>query len=150
MDGNSLLQDEIQPGFGSWEMLPDLRYDEVFAPFGCHVEQVTGGEELRPALRRACRSGKVAVVNVIADTDGPEASLPWLRLKAGEFHSRGIGDLPESIRRHFRGLPVIEALRLHKTALDNGTRMPLSFLAALTGNSEEDLHRAVEATGYRY
>lgn len=148
--GNSLVHDDIQPDIGSWDMLPDLRYDEAFEPFGCHVEYVADSEELRPALRRALDSGKVAVVNVIADTDGPEASIPWLRLKTGEFYSRGVHDLPESTLRYFRGLPPIETLRLHKTALDNGTRIPMSFMADLTGNDEADLEQLADKTGYRF
>ncbi|HJQ48165.1 MAG TPA: thiamine pyrophosphate-binding protein [Amycolatopsis sp.] len=148
--GNSLVHDDIQPDIGSWDMLPDLRYDEVFAPFGCHVEHVTESEQLRPALRRALDSDKVAVVNVIADTDGPEASIPWLRLKTGEFFSRGVEDLPESTLRYFRGLSLIETLRLHKTALDNGTRIPMSFMADLTGNAEADLLELANKSGYRY
>lgn len=148
--GNSLMHDDIQPDIGSWDMLPDLRYDEVFEPFGCHVEYVADSLELRPALRRALKSGKVAVVNVIADTDGPEASIPWLRLKTGEFYSRGVHDLPESTLRYFRGLSLIETLRLHKTALDNGTRIPIAFMADLTGNPEADLLGLAEKTRYRF
>jgi len=148
--GNALVHDDIQADMASWDMLPDLRYDQVFEPFGCHVEHVTESAQLRPALRRALESGKVAVVNVIADAEGPSVSLPWLRLKTGEFYSRGLDDLPEGIRRHFRGLSLIEALRLHKTARDNGTRIPMSFMAALTGNDESDLEQAARTTGYRY
>lgn len=148
--GNSLMHDEIQPGIGSWDMLPELRYDKVFEPFGCHVEHVESSEQLRPALRRALDSGKPAVVNVIADTDSPEASIPWLRLKISEFYSRGIADLGEGILKHFRGLSVIETVRLHKTGLDNGTAIPLSFMAELTGNDEIALNDFIQKTGYRY
>lgn len=148
--GNSLLGADIQPGMGSWDMLPDLRYDRVFEPFGCHVEHVVSSAQLRPALRRALDSGKPAVVNVIADADSPEASIPWLRLKTGELYSRGIDDLPESTRKHFRGLSLIETIRLHKTALDNGTRIPMSFMAALTGNAESDLDALIQRTEYRF
>ena len=148
--GNALVHDDTQPEMGSWDMLPDIRYDQVFAPFGCHVEHVTTGTELRPALRRALDSGTVAVVNVVADTDGPEASLPWLRLKIGEYCSRGIDDVPDGARRYFRALSVIETLRLHKTALDNGLRMPMSFLAELTGHDEDRLTATAADTGYRY
>ncbi|WP_033289793.1 thiamine pyrophosphate-binding protein [Amycolatopsis jejuensis] len=148
--GNSLMREDLQPDIGSWDMTPGLRYDQVFAPFGCHVEHVETAAELRPALRRALDSGKVAVVDVVADSESVEASLPWLRLKIGEFHSRGLDDLPESVRKHFRVLSKIEALRLHKSALDNGTRMELAFVAALCGHDEEDLAKLAEATGYRY
>ncbi|MDP2951965.1 MAG: thiamine pyrophosphate-binding protein [Chloroflexota bacterium] len=51
----------------SWAMLPDIRYDQVFAPLGCHVEHVTEHGQIRPALERAFKSGKTSVLNVIAD-----------------------------------------------------------------------------------
>lgn len=148
--GNALVHDDTQPHMGSWDMLADLRYDRVFEPFGCHVEHVTTSGELRPALRRALDAGTVAVVDVVADTDGPEASLPWLRLKIGEYYSRGIDDIPDGARRYFRSLSIVEALRLHKTALDNGLRMPMSFLAELTGHDESELASTAASTGYRY
>jgi acetolactate synthase-1/2/3 large subunit len=148
--GNSLMREDIHPNIGSWEMIEGLRYDKVFEPFGAHVEHVETADELRPALRRAFDSGKVAVVNVVADSESIEASIPWLRLKIGEFYSRGIDDLPDSIQKHFRALSKIEILRLHKSGLDNGTRMPMSFMAALSGYSEHDLVDLAEASGYRY
>ena len=148
--GNSLMRDDIHPNLGSWDMMPDIRYDQVFAPLGCHVEHVTESVDLRPALRRAMDSGKVAVVNVVADTNSIEASLPWLRLKIGEFYSRGLQDLPESVVKHFYGLSVTETIRLHKSALDNGTRIPMSFMADLTGNDETALEDFIDRAGYRY
>lgn len=147
--GGALVQEDIQPNLGSWEITEDLHYDEVFAPMGCHVERVTRSEDLRPALERALASGKTAVVDVVADTDGPSAvSVPWLRLKTGEFYSRGIDDLPESILKHFRRLSRAEALRLHKTARDNGTHIPLSFIAELTGHDQQELTELAEYSGY--
>jgi acetolactate synthase-1/2/3 large subunit len=145
--GNSLAQADIQPNLGSWEMMRDIRYDEMFAPLGCHVEHVTESGELRPALRRALESGKPAVVNVIADADSPAASLPWLRLKTGEYYSRGIADLPPGALDHFR-VSAVEALRLQKTARDNGTTIPLSFMAQLTGTTEDELEIAAAKRGY--
>jgi acetolactate synthase-1/2/3 large subunit len=148
--GNALMHDDIHPDLGSWDMIPGIRYDEMFSPLGCHVEHVSESVELRPALRRAMDSGKVAVLNVVADTNSIEASLPWLRLKIGEFYSRGMEDLPESVVLHFRGLSVTETLRLHKSALDNGTRIPMSFMADLTGNDEAELTDFAARTGYLY
>ena len=148
--GNSLMQADIHPDLGSWDMTPGLRYDHVFEPFGCHVEHVEDSAELRPALRRAFDSGKVAVLNVVADSESIEASVPWLRLKIGEFYSRGIEDLPDNLRQHFRALPPIEILRLHKSGLDNGTRIPMSFMADLSGYPEEELTALAERTSYRY
>ncbi|WP_167343351.1 thiamine pyrophosphate-binding protein [Rhodococcus erythropolis] len=148
--GNSLMREDIHPDISSWDMIEGLRYDKVFEPLGAHVEHVERSEDLRPALRRAFDSGKVALVNVVADSESIEASIPWLRLKIGEFYSRGIDDLPDSIRKHFRVLSKVEILRLHKSALDNGTRMPMSFLAALSGHPVEELLSLAEKSGYRY
>ncbi|TCK22111.1 thiamine pyrophosphate-binding protein [Pseudonocardia endophytica] len=148
--GNSLMREDIQPDIGSWDMTPGLRYDRVFEPFGCHVEHVEHAADLRPALRRALDSGKVAVLNVVADSESIESSVPWLRLKIGEFYSRGIDDLSDNLIAHFRALSKVEALRLHKSALDNGTRIPLSFIAELCGHPESDLEELAVTSGYRY
>jgi len=50
-----------------WSMLPDIRYDKIFAEMGCHTELVTEPQHLRPALERAFNSGKTSVINVIPD-----------------------------------------------------------------------------------
>jgi acetolactate synthase-1/2/3 large subunit len=50
-----------------FNMLPDIRYDKVFAEMGCHGEHVEKPDELIPALERALTSGKTSVVNVIGD-----------------------------------------------------------------------------------
>jgi acetolactate synthase-1/2/3 large subunit len=52
----------------SWCMMPDIRYDKIFAEMGCYTEFVTEPQEIKPALRRAFNSGKTSVVNVIPDT----------------------------------------------------------------------------------
>ena len=38
--------------------------------------------------------------------------------------------------------------RLRKTAEDNGTRIPLSFIAKLTGNDEVELRRIAQERYY--
>lgn len=48
-------------------MIPDIRYDRMFEPLGCHTEHVESLEQLRPALERSFASGKTAVVNVFVD-----------------------------------------------------------------------------------
>ena len=50
-----------------FDMLPDIRYDQVFAPFGLHTEHVERPEQIVPALERALASGKTAFVNVVGD-----------------------------------------------------------------------------------
>ena len=144
-----ILQDQITVTDRLF-VTPGLRYDQMFAAFGCHVEHVEKSSELRPALRRALDSGRVAVVNVVADSESIEASVPWLRLKIGEFYSRGIDDLSDDLISHFRVLSKVEALRLHKSALDNGTRIPMSFMAELCGHPEGELLHLADQSGYRY
>lgn len=151
--GNALMRGELQPSMGSWDMQPGLRYDQVFAPLGAHCEHVEDGTDLRPALERglaAVKEGRPALVNVVADTDGTDISAPWLRLKIGEYAGRGMEDLPESVRAHFRGLSPNQALRLHKSAADNGYQIPLGFLAELTGIELEVLESAAQKSGYRF
>ena len=43
----------------------------------------------------------------------------------------------------------IDAARLRKTAEDNGRQIPLSFIAALTGNDEAELRDLAIKRGYR-
>ncbi|WP_066304293.1 thiamine pyrophosphate-binding protein [Bacillus sp. FJAT-29814] len=50
---------------GGFNFTQDIRYDQMFAPLGCHVEHVTEPEQIKPALKRAFESGKTAVINVI-------------------------------------------------------------------------------------
>jgi acetolactate synthase-1/2/3 large subunit len=51
----------------SWCMLPDIRYDKVFAEMGCHTEYVTEPQQIKPALERSFNSGKTSVLNIIPD-----------------------------------------------------------------------------------
>ena len=60
-------------------------------------------------------------------------------MKIGEMYSRGIDNLPESVLKHFRSVSPMEALRLQKTARDNGTNIDLQFMADITGHSLESL-----------
>jgi acetolactate synthase-1/2/3 large subunit len=62
-DQMPLLKGRTDP----FNMLPDIRYDRIFAELGCHGEHVEKPDELLPALERAFRSGKPAVINVIGD-----------------------------------------------------------------------------------
>ena len=50
-----------------FDMLPNIRYDKIFAEMGCHGEHVEKPEEIIPALERALKSGKTAVINVTGD-----------------------------------------------------------------------------------
>jgi acetolactate synthase-1/2/3 large subunit len=42
-------------------------YDEMAAGLGCHAEKVEDPEQIRPALERAKKSGRPALLNVITD-----------------------------------------------------------------------------------
>jgi acetolactate synthase-1/2/3 large subunit len=50
-----------------FNMLEDIRYDQMFAVMGCHTEHVGQPAQLRPALERACAAGKASLINVIGD-----------------------------------------------------------------------------------
>jgi acetolactate synthase-1/2/3 large subunit len=53
---------------------PDFK--KVADAFGCHAERATKAEQIRPALRRALKSGKPAVVEVIVNRQYPHSGSP--------------------------------------------------------------------------
>jgi len=59
----------------SWKMTEGCRYDTMFEAVGCHGENVDDPKDIKPALDRAFKSGKTAVVNVNVD---PRVSHPFL------------------------------------------------------------------------
>jgi acetolactate synthase-1/2/3 large subunit len=144
--GNSLMGADIHPNI-DWSVGKENRWDLAMKALGAHGEHVERSEDLGPAIRRALESGKPAVVNVIADCDGVEYSQAWLRLKSGDMYSRGLEAIGENARKHF-ALSPLNALRLRKTAEDNGTRIPLAFIAKLTGNDEAELRRIAQERHY--
>ena len=50
-----------------FNMLENIRYDQMFSVLGCHTEHIAEPTQLRPALERACRSGKASLINVVGD-----------------------------------------------------------------------------------
>lgn len=144
--GNSLMGDDIHPNI-DWSVGKNNRWDLAFEALGAHGEFVERSEDLAPAMRRALESGKPAVVNVVADCDGVEYSQAWLRLKSGDMYSRGLDAIGPEVRRHFNVSPM-NALRIRKAAEDNGTQIPLSFIAELTNNPEHVLRDLAERRGY--
>jgi acetolactate synthase-1/2/3 large subunit len=50
-----------------FSMLDGIRYDQMFAVMGCHTEYVEAPQQLRPALERACKSGRASLINVVGD-----------------------------------------------------------------------------------
>ena len=63
------------------------------------------------------------------------------------MYSRGLEEIGPEIRRHFAVSPT-NALRIRKTAEDNGTHIPLSFIAELTGHDESVLRDLAQARSY--
>ncbi len=57
----------------AWETLPKIRYDRMFAEFGCHTEFVERDDQIKSALKRACdfalREKKPAFIEVFVDPD---------------------------------------------------------------------------------
>ncbi len=66
-----MLKDKTEP----FDMIPNIRYDKIFAEMGCHGEHVEKPEEFIPALERALKSGKTAVINVVGDKSIGHPSL---------------------------------------------------------------------------
>ncbi len=50
-----------------FNMLENIRYDQMFSALGCHTEHVERPGDIRAALQRALRSGKASLINVIGD-----------------------------------------------------------------------------------
>jgi len=50
-----------------FNMLENIRYDQMFSVFGCHTEHVERPGDIRSALERALHSGKTSLVNVFGD-----------------------------------------------------------------------------------
>ena len=53
---------------------PDFK--KIAEAFGCHAERATKAEQIRPALRRALKSGKPAVVHVDVNRKYPHSGSP--------------------------------------------------------------------------
>ena len=50
-----------------FNILEGIRYDQMFAIMGCHVEHVEHPSDLVPALERAFSAGKASLINVLGD-----------------------------------------------------------------------------------
>ncbi len=50
-----------------FEIQPNQRYDRMFELMDCHGEHVERPEGFRPALERALKSGRTALINVVGD-----------------------------------------------------------------------------------
>jgi len=50
-----------------FNMLEEIRYDQMFSVLGCHTEHVTQPADIQGSLEKALRSGKTSFVNVVGD-----------------------------------------------------------------------------------
>ena len=66
---NALMGEHIHPNL-DWSVGKNNRWDLALEAHGAHGEHVERSEDLGPAPRRAFASGKPAVVNVAANSDG--------------------------------------------------------------------------------
>lgn len=82
-------------------MLPNIRYDKMFEPLGCHTEHVENPEQLRPALERSFASGKTAVVNVFVDEKARHRMFqsPMAPILVSMLHHMDLGKMPEEGRK---------------------------------------------------
>jgi len=144
--GNALMGGDVHPNI-DWSVGKNNRWDLAMAALGAHGEYVERSADLQPAIKRALECGKPAVVNVIADCDGTEYSQAWLRLKSGDMYSRGLDSIGPDLRQHFQVSPI-NALRIRKSAEDNGLQIPLSFIAELTGNDAAELKKLADERSY--
>jgi acetolactate synthase-1/2/3 large subunit len=120
--------DQFYPDMESWDNLPGIRYDRMFAELGCHTEHVDAADQLLPALERSFNSGKPALLNVVGDTD--QVHPLRVRVGFGDTWTRDNFDsLPESGRAELKrnGAPATLA-RIQKFWRDNGVDIPMSDL----------------------
>ncbi len=63
-DQMPLLKGRTEP----FNMIDNIRYDQMFQVMGCHAEHVEHPDQLLPAIDRAFNSGKASVINVVGDS----------------------------------------------------------------------------------
>lgn len=83
---------------GGWNLTPDVRYDQMFAPLGCHTEFVTRLDELAGALDRSFRSGLPSVINVVVDRNAQPALYETVHAREMFWHLPA-GEVMEPARR---------------------------------------------------
>lgn len=132
--GRAWGHDLYYPARGSGDLSPQVRYDDMFKVIGCHTEYVTQGQQIRPALERAFRSGKPALINVIGEQ---EAAHPYrLRINLVDTWSRDNFDsLAPEAQDELRAMSPAEFARASKRSRDNlfGEAIPVEELMRLVG-----------------
>ncbi len=137
--GGAWAHDLYYPQRNSGAMTQDVRYDEMFRVVGCHTEFVTEVAQIRPALDRAFRSGKPALINVIGEQKNVH---PYrMRCNVVDTWTRGNFDrLPAEAQAEMRALLRSEFERASKRTRDNlfGTAVPVDELMRMVGRSDEE------------
>ncbi|MPZ83192.1 MAG: hypothetical protein GEV28_23485 [Actinophytocola sp.] len=54
---------------GGFNLTQDVRYDQMYAPLGCHVENIEEPHQLAGVINRAIASGTTSVINVVGTKD---------------------------------------------------------------------------------
>ncbi|WP_433723183.1 thiamine pyrophosphate-binding protein [Nocardia sp. CA-129566] len=89
---------------GGWNLTPGVRYDQMFAPLGCHTEFVTRLDELQGALDRSFRSGLPSVVNVVVDRNAQPALYETVHAREMFWHLPADEVMEPARRRHHETL----------------------------------------------
>ncbi|MDN3059781.1 thiamine pyrophosphate-binding protein [Streptomyces sp. SRF1] len=97
----SILGAKARRGFN---LTPDVRYDEMFAPLGCHTEHVTRLDELEGALERSLRSGRPSVVNVVVDRNAQPGLYETVHAREMFWHLPADEVMAPARRRHHETL----------------------------------------------
>lgn len=91
------FQGQVEP----WDMLPNVRFDQMYELIGCHGEHVARPGEIRPALDRAFNSDRTAVVNVAIDN---RVIHRWFELSFFRLgiirHQLDVSRVPEPFRSY--------------------------------------------------
>lgn len=99
--GYSILGPKARGGFN---LTPDVRYDQMFAPLGCHTEHVTSIDELEGALSRSFESGLPAVINVVTDRDAQPGLYETVHARQMFWHLPVDEVMEPARRRHHETL----------------------------------------------
>lgn len=133
--GGNYMRELLYPEVHSWNFLPDIRYDKMFEPLGCHVANVTRPEELRPALERAFKSGITSVVNVMVEDSVILGVMRRIGL-IDTWSKQSQDRLPPEGRDWLAKLTSLDVARAHKILKEMGIRIPLESLERITHGTQ--------------
>lgn len=136
--GRSIGEDLFYRKMDSWDNLPGIRYDRMFAELGCHTEYVENPADIMPALERSFNSGLTSLVHVIGDAS--ELHPLRLRLNLGDVWTRGdVSELPEKAIAELKRASPRDLLRTEKLWRDMGVYMPIGELAEIVNMPVEEV-----------